>query len=220
MSLYDDLGVSPNASADEINAAYRKAAKEHHPDKGGDPAVFAKIGRAVAVLRDPERRAEYDQTGREDFTETHPESGARAQLIAAFSSMLVKFVKGHLDGTSDLITLTQRALQQRAREQRAEAKKVRNFLARSEDALSRLKRKGDGPDLLRDVIQSRNAEAARMMEQMTKMADELERASEMAEDWEWRADAPPEDMWVQTPYVRPAQKPIWTGLDFGGGTGR
>ncbi|MFA7604519.1 MAG: DnaJ domain-containing protein [Novosphingobium sp.] len=56
MSLYDDLGVAPDASARDINAAYRRQAKKHHPDAGGDADQFARINRAAVVLRDPERR--------------------------------------------------------------------------------------------------------------------------------------------------------------------
>ena len=65
MSLYDDLGVDAAASTDEINRACRKAAKAHHPDAGGDPGAFSRLGHAVAILRDPERRAEYDSWQRQ-----------------------------------------------------------------------------------------------------------------------------------------------------------
>jgi len=35
--LYEDLGITPTATAAEIKKAYRQAAMKHHPDKGGDP---------------------------------------------------------------------------------------------------------------------------------------------------------------------------------------
>ena len=41
MSLYDDLGIAPDADDLAINVAYRRAAKQHHPDAGGDPSRFA-----------------------------------------------------------------------------------------------------------------------------------------------------------------------------------
>lgn len=62
---YNILGVSPDASADEIKKAYRKLAMEFHPDKnpGNTQAEekFKKINAAYAELSDPAARAQYDQ---------------------------------------------------------------------------------------------------------------------------------------------------------------
>ncbi|MFP5310219.1 MAG: molecular chaperone DnaJ [Actinomycetes bacterium] len=61
--LYDLLGVSPDASADEIKRAYRRRARESHPDAGGDEEVFKQVTHAYQVLSDPERRSRYDRFG-------------------------------------------------------------------------------------------------------------------------------------------------------------
>ena len=58
---YQILGVSPRASLEEIKRRYRTLAKEHHPDKGGDPKVFARIVNAYETLGDPVQRRNYDQ---------------------------------------------------------------------------------------------------------------------------------------------------------------
>ena len=61
---YDTLGVPKNASAEEIKKAYRKLAREHHPDSsGGDEARFKEIQGAYDVLADPEKRKQYDAFG-------------------------------------------------------------------------------------------------------------------------------------------------------------
>lgn len=63
---YAALGVARDASADEIKKAYRKLAREHHPDMSkasGAEARFKEIGEAYAVLKDAEKRAAYDQLG-------------------------------------------------------------------------------------------------------------------------------------------------------------
>ena len=61
---YDTLGVAKNASADEIKKAYRKLARESHPDaSGGDEARFKEIQGAYDVLSDPEKRKAYDTFG-------------------------------------------------------------------------------------------------------------------------------------------------------------
>jgi DnaJ family protein A protein 2 len=62
-SLYDRLGVQRNAGVDEIKKAYRNLAREHHPDKGGDPEKFKEIQEAHEVLTDDRRRQVYDATG-------------------------------------------------------------------------------------------------------------------------------------------------------------
>lgn len=60
---YEVLGVGKNASADEIKKAFRKAAIEHHPDRGGDEAKFKEVNEAYEVLKDDKKRQRYDQFG-------------------------------------------------------------------------------------------------------------------------------------------------------------
>ncbi len=65
-SLYETLGVSPNASADEIKKAYRKLARKYHPDickEAECEEKFKEINAAYEILSDPEKRKQYDQYG-------------------------------------------------------------------------------------------------------------------------------------------------------------
>lgn len=61
---YEILGVSKDASADEIKKAFRKIAVKYHPDKeGGDEAKFKEANEAYEVLKDSQKRQRYDQFG-------------------------------------------------------------------------------------------------------------------------------------------------------------
>ena len=61
---YEVLGISKDASADEIKKAFRKAALKYHPDKeGGDEAKFKEANEAYEVLKDQQKRQRYDQFG-------------------------------------------------------------------------------------------------------------------------------------------------------------
>ena len=63
---YEIMGVKRDATQDEIKRAYRKLARKYHPDVSKEPDAeqkFKQVGEAYEVLKDPEKRAAYDQLG-------------------------------------------------------------------------------------------------------------------------------------------------------------
>ena len=81
---YKTLGVSKTATADEIRKAYRKLAKELHPDSNpGNAAAeerFKHVSQAFKLLSDPDKRAEYDAAARAGF---HPGMGGMGGMGGA-----------------------------------------------------------------------------------------------------------------------------------------
>ncbi|MGW6681078.1 DnaJ C-terminal domain-containing protein [[Kitasatospora] papulosa] len=110
--FYEALGVSRAASQDEIQQAYRKLARKHHPDVNKDPAAeerFKDLNEAYSVLSDPKTRARYDRFG-EDFRKI-PEDfddrvaagaggGFRTQRTAGAGGPRVRYTTGFGDDFS------------------------------------------------------------------------------------------------------------------------
>ena len=97
---YEVLGVQKNASADEIKKAYRKCAKENHPDlHPGDTACeqrFKEANEAYEVLSDPDKRAKYDQFGFAAFDPSGFQSSAEG--FGGFADILNDLFGGGFGG--------------------------------------------------------------------------------------------------------------------------
>ena len=82
MNYYEVLGVSKNATAQEIKSAYRKLAMKWHPDKNKAPeaeAKFKEINNAYSVLSDDKKKSMYDQVGHDAFNRSGGGSASQGQ---------------------------------------------------------------------------------------------------------------------------------------------
>jgi molecular chaperone DnaJ len=102
---YTTLGVSRGATDDEIKKAYRRLAHKHHPDKsGGDEAKFKEINQAYQVLKDKQKRAQYDQFGSAFEGAGGAGSGAGAGYGQGFGSGGVHFDFGDMGDLGDVFS--------------------------------------------------------------------------------------------------------------------
>ena len=97
MSLYDDLGVPPDSSSEDIKKAFKSMAQRHHPDKGGDREKFELAKTAFDVLHDPEKRKRYDNTGKYS-TQPEPtiEDMANQELCNLFKGAIEEGFEGDI----------------------------------------------------------------------------------------------------------------------------
>ena len=70
---YEVLGLTKGASQDEIKKAYRKLAKELHPDIGGDEDKFKEVSEAYEILSDEDKKSKYDRFGHSSDNRGNPD---------------------------------------------------------------------------------------------------------------------------------------------------
>ena len=66
-NYYQVLGVTENATKDEIKKAFKEKSKITHPDKGGSEEEFKKINNAYSILSDDEKKRQYDMQRQNPF---------------------------------------------------------------------------------------------------------------------------------------------------------
>jgi curved DNA-binding protein CbpA len=86
---YEVLGLEPDATPEEINAAYRAASKSTHPDGGGSTEEFTRVKGAAMVLLDPDRRKRFDETGTID--EGKPDNSL-AEVMEAIANFFISSI--------------------------------------------------------------------------------------------------------------------------------
>ena len=178
---YQSLDLDRNAPPEAIRAAYRKKAREHHPDKGGEVAKFQEIQMAYDVLSDAGRRAQYDKTG-----ETGQGPSLESQALSYLSAMLTQFLDVmNLDVIHEsLVEHLRLAIKRDIQNQEAEKAKLQKTIDRRKEAIKRLPEGPVAALLAGDISQREQAlgqmtaantmrqEAMRLMEGQTYRVDE------------------------------------------------
>ncbi len=102
--FYEILGVSRNASDDEIKKSYRKMAMKYHPDRNKDnkesERKFKEATAAYEALKDPERRAAYDQYGHDAFRQGGMGGQGFGDFAGGFSDIFEEFFGGGFNTSS------------------------------------------------------------------------------------------------------------------------
>lgn len=133
MNLYEILGVAKDATAKEIKTAYKKLAQRNHPDKGGDPELFAEIAMAYETLGNNKKRNNYDITGSvKDLSKTveaNVESLFESAIENNTGGNIIKSCIDQVEMTRDKIKRTQEKIKKEI--ERYESKKGRILSVKS-----------------------------------------------------------------------------------------
>lgn len=184
--LYKILGVTRNVSLKGIQNAYRKQAKKHHPDRGGDPEKFREVTEAYDVLSDPERRHRYDATGETDKPVDNREALLATAVARAYSLVLEKLLPSNKDLTKvDLVAEMKQALDTKIQEIEKNLPEVRKVKARLEQVAERLE---DEQGLLKGAAQYQAAHVGRQIEAVEKELHDAKLAHDYLRGCKYRFD--------------------------------
>lgn len=173
MSHYATLGVSREATAGEIKAAFRAKASAAHPDRGGSTEDMQAINRAYEVLSDEARRAHYDANGA-DTLDRPVEDEARDMLLGAFSQVIGRDGDWLVEA-ANMLAGVKAQIEQHV----AEATAKRGRLVKRRDKVQ-----AKGENLLHNIIDQHIAGLGRQLEQMERARKVQAKAVDMLRSYE------------------------------------
>jgi curved DNA-binding protein CbpA len=180
--LYEILGVPRDAKAADIKNAFRRRAKDLHPDHGGDPESFRLLMLAYDVLSDPEQRLHYDQTGQtpEDRAAVEREEQAYRALVGDFIVNLI--AHGAAPEFTDIVALAREQARQLRDAVEGQIGAMKMLGDRLASVRSRLIGGGE-KDMLRSVLGERGEKLHQTIEDLIRQRSRWERLMRELEDY-------------------------------------
>lgn len=183
MNLYDELGLPPDCTSDEIKQMYRSLAQQHHPDKGGDEDTFKKIKLAYEVLSDPDRRAEYDSTGA-----TQEATTVRSEAIQELAGLVTYCIGKINPDRDDLILQMKNELNENVRQIKDNIIKCNNFIINLNKILKKVNRKKEGEDFIKSIVEEQIRNRERELKNFDRKIEVSNYMYELIEDYYYGLD--------------------------------
>lgn len=155
---FETLGVPPGTSPADCRKQYRKLAKEHHPDKGGDPAYMAQLSAAIEQIENPDKATD-------------------SNAILIVRSMFASAVK---QGAANLVGAVKRQLKDEIRKQDRELEKLQETAATLSDHQDRVR--GESK-ILREVLAAEVAQTAAAEMRTIQLRATFVRATEIVAEY-------------------------------------
>jgi curved DNA-binding protein CbpA len=179
------LGLERSANDATIKQAYRKAAKNAHPDSGGDADQFAKLQTAYDLLKDPVRRKVYDDTG---FDPQLADAKDLKGLIM-LETLVNEFILDEREpGSFDPVAAMRRKLTDDILKSRFHILELERHRTRVRKHVDRLGRKPE-TDVLGSMLRARSQSIADAIRNAENQIEIIEQAYAMLEGYSYELEA-------------------------------
>lgn len=196
---YKELGVKEDATTKEIEAAYRKKAMQHHPDRSnGDSKKFKAVTDAYKILIDPVKRKRYDEAGDAGYKEESARS-IESVVLHFFTEALNFLLETQSPAEQfDLMSAVSLCIEKVERELLKAEREGLKRLASLKKVDKRLKAKG--PSIfLKQSLQHNIKEIQSKCDQARTQLSELKEAKELLKDYEYDFDKMPNPKYGRSP---------------------
>jgi curved DNA-binding protein CbpA len=177
---YEVLGVPRKATDDQLKKAYRKRARETHPDvAGGGSEPFQEVHAAFALLKDRERRADFDATGNQDAP-----APARwmEPLGIAFQEVMAEYLNGSPAPIVETILKQLRTMRQNLR---GTLQKNEVRMKRLSKLIGKVKFRGEGQNVFGDEIAHAHEQMVAAGRELKSKLEDLDHAIEVAGQYDF-----------------------------------
>ena len=148
---YTVLGVKADASSNDMKAAYRRRAKDTHPDVGGSTQEFNDVKLAHSVLSDPDRRERYDRTGEIEEPEPNNIEQGALERIGVMLQVVLEATPDPND--RDLVALMKAHLIAEIKTANDRLKVTQRSIQRAEKMRGRFRRKSPGDNPIHGILE-------------------------------------------------------------------
>lgn len=205
--LYDELGVDRDADEQTIRRAFRRRAKETHPDAGGTAEAFAATSTALAILTDPKRRKRYDRTGVAEDAEPDNQRAHAVGIIQRFFDEIATpwFATCAMDATKDprsrdIVGDVRKAIKKELAAIKGGLPNGERVVAAYEEMAARFETKSGADNFLRRHLEGKARENRLELERVKEGIEVHELALRMLAEIKFRRDAPPGEPYVLLGY--------------------
>ncbi len=179
MNPYKVLGVGRKVQLPGLKKAFRALSTQHHPDKGGDAEKFKEINTAYQILKNPERRKLYDETGQTSQNKVKTVQERAHDLLASlFESSLKQGVA--FDKSQPLMDIMRSSVKENLSKAREAREGLRGGTAALKGLLTRITRDDDQDNVFEKLTkmhirdnEEKQAKCERDIEAMEYLLEEL-----------------------------------------------
>lgn len=188
---YAELGISKDATPEVVKAAYRRRAKETHPDAGGDDAEFRRVTGSWLILRDPKARKRFDETGNAEDAAPRPDEELMEALTIIDMKLQQFLAELFNPEQTDIVAKIVQSIGKDIAQKQNDISKAQGVIKKLKKLKPRFKAKRRKVNYIGNLLKAHIRNAEGVIDSAERRIAELKRAQKIAEGHTFEVDTAP-----------------------------